>query len=228
MAFYPNINKLTEAEITQAIEAAFLGSKPIPDEAASGGIKLLIKTWATEIVTQMRVEVAGKLNPPRDGSDLAQSIQALPTLQEKTIYLSQIVGAPYWPFIEYGVSGWDNAVGKINPNIGRGYQFSEKNKKHNKQTHAQAVRGWIPKTGYTKPENQKDKNGKLIKYTYDSWAFVIARNIKKRGLKPKPFAYVGVSNKNVERLSAALLELTKVQYQIVFRHPNKNKNGNTN
>jgi hypothetical protein len=228
MPIYPTINKLTEAEITKAIEDAFLG-KPVTEQAASTGIKLLIKTWATEIVTQMRGELSAKLNPPRDGSGLAQSIQATPTEQQNTIYLSTIIGATHWPFVEYGVSGWDSAVGKINPNIGRGYQFSEHNQKHNGQTHAQAVRKWIPQTGWRKPENQKDKNGKLIKYTYESWAWVIARNIKKRGLKPKPFAYVGVSDENIERLSAALLELTKIQYQIVFKHPNKKlNNGNIN
>jgi hypothetical protein len=212
MAIYPNINKLTEEQIKQAVEQSMRGV-PIDSVQTSAGLKFAIKTWSEEIVKQMRGELMLKLEPPRDGSGLAQSITATPVQQENTIFLSGIIGAPYWQFIEYGVSGTELDRGLPNRNTGRVSRYDDK------QPPSDVIRKWIPQTGWRKPEGTKDKNGNPIKYTYESWAFVIARNIKKRGLKPKPFTYVAMSNDNKQRLIDALAEITKTQFKIVITHP---------
>jgi hypothetical protein len=105
----------------------------------------------------------------------------------------------YWKYVNYGVNGTE--INRGAPNWGGAPQQSK--------TFLQAIREWIPQRGLTLPEGFTD---------YDSFAWAIMSNKRKKGQEARPFftdvineSLVNVLKEPIERLLGRAVEISIVE-----------------
>jgi len=222
MAIYPTIKpELTTALIETAIRESFGSDEQIKQSGFSHIVEKSMNAWTKDIILQMRNHVRDSLNPTRDGSDLAQSIKPTAIHKKGTLKLIDVTANDYWSEMNYGVDGRVRSGHAIPNQWGNIHAYSKTpytNKPPLGESHADAILKWIPKTGFTKPPDTMDENGKWTRWTYESWAWVIARNIKNRGIKPKQFVEKSLTNEAKKVLSKKLYELTGLHFDVIWNH----------
>jgi len=219
MAFYPNINNLTESQIETAIRESFGDDEMIQQMEMNNIVELSMNAWTKDIIIQMRNHVRDSLNPPRDGSSLAQSITPTKITSNGTLLVMDVTANDYWHEQNYGVDGRTQQHAIVDPATGQKHAYSKTpytNEPSPGQSHADAILKWIPKSGFTKPPDTIGANGEKIHWTYESWAWVIARNIKNRGIKPKQFVEKTLTNEAIKVLGEKLYALTGLHFDVVW------------
>ena len=219
MAFYPNINNLTKSQIETAIRESYGTDEQIQQTEMADVVEMSMNAWTKDIILQMRNNIRDSLNPTRDGSSLAQSLKPSKITTTGTIMLIDVTANDYWHEQNYGVDGRTQQHAIVDPATGQKHAYSKTpytNTPAAGQSHADAILKWIPKTGFTKPPDSIGANGEKIHWTYESWAYVIARNIKNRGIKPKKFVEKTLTDNAIKVLGKKLYELTGLHFDVVW------------
>lgn len=168
---------LDEAELLSALNIG-VSKEPITDA-------ILI---AINSVNEDAIKLARQLildQSKSKSATLAQSIIALPIIQNGPVYTFVIEGDEALDFIDKGVNGTEG-------NFASPYSFKHI---HPSIEMAEAVRNWIPSANIFKPAEIP---------TYESFSWAIATNVKKRGIAPKSFIEESFGVKFRETLELAL------------------------
>jgi hypothetical protein len=202
---------MTEAEIREYIFKNKLGIDPT-ETALPKTIADYVAQWVTEISQAFRTEL--ETLTTKKQSQLGLSIQPDEVSQIGTVVLTRIKAEDYWEFVNAGVTGIGGfEASKKHPShysSGTKFTSTEGFQFKNVNTHPQMVRSlkeWLPSTGLL---------GGLSSKTYDSVVFGMAKNIKRRGLKPRPFVDNVINDNLLQKIASGLEDLTGNTFIVMF------------
>jgi hypothetical protein len=216
--------KAEAKRIEDEIRRQALGSADAGLTTFKTPLSRVLNAWGELLSVAMAEELSKLTVNKREDTDLANSItMAKPTIGIESISV-EVLGADYWKYVNYGVNGInrDAKNNSIGPGTKR-FSYSEASltRAGSGKSHAEAIRDWIPRARVYPnasfiAKHGKSGNAKL----YNSWAHAIARSIKNRGLKAKPFVSNTVTPKTEKLLSQVLLDVTGVAIDVRFlRNP---------
>ncbi len=148
---------------------------------ANTEVEQIISNWLAE-----RIEIAQNELEQNDRvgtGALKQSVRAEIETDDATIV--KVLAEDYWDFINSGVNGVAN-------NFGAKYSFKNLGVGSNMK---QAFREFIQVRGITPREPEM---------SYDSLAYVLARSVKKKGIRKTPFMDEGFSDEAIKELADRL------------------------
>lgn len=168
----------TEAEILESLNIG--ASKAILENKGSSPLSELLISLVEGVVSDLKdALVARNINTTSLG--LSQSIGVSGISFEGDTVSVGITAEFYWKYINYGVNGTEVNHGA--PEWGKAPQGVKSFK--------QAILEWIPQRGVMLPQEFR---------TFDSFAYAIMTNIRKKGKAPRPFFEDVVNNSLVAKL----------------------------
>lgn len=148
--------------------------------------KLMLKVTSKIIEDLQKALASRDINTSSMG--LSQSINPTQIVQEDGKLTIGIQMDYYWKFVNFGVNGTEVAHGAPEwgsvPSSGK--------------TFKEAILEWIPQRGIQLPPQFKD---------YESFAYVITQNKRKRGQEPRPFYNDVINSKLVGEIERQVVEL---------------------
>jgi hypothetical protein len=212
-----DIVKQLQKEISDSVS----GKDSITPSTYQSPFKKALQLFSNELANQLKAQLKKYLVKSQP-SELGQSLTVAPIKEiSDSVVTTSILAAYYWRFINYGVDGRIKKYGSP-------YKYKPSYSYKPAYSHAEAIKEWVPTTGFKPTLTYSVKTKKPIKWTYDSWAFVIARNIKERGLKPKPFVDDVVDNPLIlEEIGGVAFSILDKQIDVIVIDIEKelNKNG---
>ena len=122
---------------------------------------------------------------------LSQSINPTQIVEEDGKLTIGIQMDYYWKFVNFGVNGTE-------VNHGAPYSYKAVSTPSSGKTFPESIREWIPQRGIQLPPQFK---------TFDSFAYVITQNKKKKGQEPRPFYNDVINSKLVGEIERQVVEL---------------------
>ena len=158
------------------------------------GLKGVLEDYINQINDAMRVKINEQSHAPV--SSLANSIKTEKIKDEGATISITTTASDYWKFFDKGVDGLEGKWGAP-----YSFKFAKPSR-----SHAEAIREWIPTTGFFKSPQ-----------SYESISFAVATNVKKRGLKPKPFvAPILDESPILSEFAKAVLDITGAHIRVIF------------
>lgn len=159
----------------------------------------VVLDWTQELIDDMRNDLEGQTKS--QAKNLAQSIA--PNLIVKRNGLTMEVSLnDYFDFVDKGVNGWMGNVGS---------PYSYKTKRASKK-HAEAIAEWITAAGI----EFKGRGGDNWMKARLSAGYAMATAAKRKGLKPKPFFDVNLTQARVDELVQRIADATGEKIELVL------------
>jgi hypothetical protein len=157
----------------------------------SKDVKSAVLRWLHEAIDAMnkavdRYDATATLN-------LRQSFRASDFRLDGQALKIDLEGAEYWAYVNYGVDGVENK---------RGRPFSFRYIRPSKR-HVAAIRKWAIDKAIGIPADE-----------LNSAAYLMARSIKRRGIKPRPFYTDTMTDKRVNELTVTIADITGKQISL--------------
>jgi hypothetical protein len=202
---------MTEQEIKDFVLKNGLGVEPTAT-ALPQTLNDYVGKWATEISQAFRTELEN-LSTKKE-SELGKSIQPQEVSQVGTVILTRIEANDYADFVNAGVTGIGGyEASKKHPShypsgtkftSTEGYKFDEGNKKY---PPIKGLEGWLKATGFI---------GGLPARSYTGVLIGMSINIKRRGLKPRPFVDNVINDNLLQKIASGLEDLTGNTFIVMF------------
>jgi hypothetical protein len=178
-------------KLEQEILSKKLGIDELP---INSGLRGVLEDYVNQINQAMRDKINDQSHAPTTA--LAKSIRSEKINDSGDTISITTTASDYWKFFDKGVDGLEDKWGAP-----YSFKFAKPSR-----SHAEAIRAWIPTTGFFKsPQN------------YDSIAYAVATNVKKRGLKPKPFvAPILDESPLFKEFTQAVLDITGAHIRVIF------------
>jgi len=198
-------------KLDQEILSKKLGIDELP---LNSGLRGVLEDYVNQINQAMRDKINEQSHAPT--TVLAKSIRSEKINDSGDTISITTTASDYWKFFDKGVTGIGGDKNGVLHTSSAGYKFlypiphpdSKRGKGGKKKSKfVQSILKWIPTTGF-KPSPFMP---------YETWAFVIAKNIKQRGLKPKPFvAPVLDESPILSEFAKAVLDITGAHIRVIF------------
>ena len=147
----------------------------------------LIMRVSNEIIKDLQ-EALVKRDINTSSLGLSQSINPTQIIEEDGKLTIGIQMDYYWKFVNFGVNGTE-----VNQGAPQWGSVPSSGK-----TFKEAIKEWIPQRGIQLPPQFKD---------YDSFAYAIVKNKKKKGQEPRPFYNDVINSKLVGEIERQVVEL---------------------
>lgn len=173
-------------------------SKAVIEGQPNSPLGALLTTLANDVTKQLTESI--DKHGISASSNLRQSIKPQSVKLDGDVVSVSIEADFYWKYVNYGVNGTEVSHGA--PAWGH--------EKNNTKSFNASIQEWVRNRGIVAPEQFG---------SYESFAFAIMQNIKKKGQKPRPF-FTDVVNKDlVEYLRKPIEKLFKKSMTVVIIEP---------
>lgn len=196
------IRKLTPVQEGEIIKGINFGQPKSFEKVTESLLFPIVKRW-----TELNIDAARELLTKENHSASHQTAQELkPNYKFTGDNVDVTLMAPkHAPYLDKGVSGVVNK---------RSSEFSFKTIKPNRRM-AMSVKDWVTARGYTLPQGIP---------TYDSFAYAISTNIKKRGIERTGFISDTFSDESVNELAKAVTKALGISFSATFKYLTRGSN----
>lgn len=166
-------------------------AKDAVQQLASTPISIVVQDFANQAIEEMRANV------PQASKTLQSSIGFEFQSEGSTITV-RFMAEDYWDFVNAGVNGVEQSSGAMTNQFGSTYNFQSENPSQ-KMVDAFSGNGsmqnWMAAKGIQAPDGD-----------YESLAYVLARSVKRRGIKPTLFVDKALSEEKLKAFEIAIIE----------------------
>lgn len=164
-------------------------------------IHKIMKQWSEDAIALM------KDNTPKASGRLAASI-SFDFKNDGGVVIVEFTADDYWDYVNSGVDGFSQSAGAVENKFGNTYSFKSAvpSRSMVDSLLGQDKRNWLASKGIT----SLTYGGKTYQLTtesdYRGAAFVFARAVKQKGIKPSNFVGKAVNEESISQLENLLMD----------------------
>lgn len=166
-------------------------------------IHKIMQQWSKTAVEKMK-EAAPKSAPP---GNLASSIGFKPIVEGSTLII-EFTADDYWDYVNSGVEGVRGSAGAIENKFGQTYSFKTEvpGRSMVDAFMGKGKQNWLASKGITSITYGGETYQLSTEADYRAAAFVFARAVKRKGIKPSNFVGSAINEDSIKQLENLLIE----------------------
>lgn len=161
----------------------------------------ILKQWSENAIAQM------KANTPKGSGALAASI-GFKFGNDGGILTVDFTADDYWDFVNSGVDGVRQSAGAKTNKFGETYSFKSEvpGRAMVDAFMGKGKQNWLASKGITSLTYGGETYQLVTEADYRAAAFVFARAVKRKGIKPSSFVESGINEESIKQLEELLID----------------------
>lgn len=166
-------------------------------------IHKIMQAWSQTAIEKMK-EAAPKSAPP---GNLASSIGFKPIVEGSNLII-EFTADDYWDYVNSGVDGFNQSAGAVTNKFGSTYSFKSEipGRSMVDSFLGKGKQNWLASKGITSLTYGGETYQLSTEADYRAAAFVFARAVKRKGIKPSDFVSSGINENSIKQLEELLIE----------------------